>query len=162
MSDLVRDPLFVPETMKVDDLFRDMQRTKIHMAIVLDEYGGTAGIVTIEDLLEEIVGDIQDEYDVEEPDVEEIDEHEFIVHARLSIDELNSLLDTEIEAEDVDSVGGLIISRLGRIPVEHDKVVLDEGVELEVLRVEQHALGRVRAIRRSTDGRDVTAFESAT
>lgn len=147
VTELMREPLFVPETMKVDDLFRDMQRRKIHMAIVLDEYGGTAGLVTIEDLLEEIVGDIQDEYDVEEPEVEKVGDGTYVVDARLSIDSLNDLLGTEIEAEDVDSVGGLVISHLGRLPEEHDKVTVADDVELEVLQLEGHTIRRVKAVR---------------
>jgi CBS domain containing-hemolysin-like protein len=150
LAEIIRPPLFVHETMKVDDLFRDMQRKKIHMAIVIDEYGGTAGIVTIEDLLEEIVGDIQDEYDKEEPEVERQDDNTFLLDARLSIDRLGALFDTELEVEDVDTVGGLIASMLGRIPSQGDEVSLSEGIVLQVLSLEGHAIRRVRASRKST------------
>jgi len=149
VSTLLREPLFVPETMKVDDLFRDMQRRKVHMAIVLDEYGGTAGLVTIEDLLEEIVGPIDDEYDEVEPEPQKLSDQEYIVDARLSIDELNDLLETELASDDVDTVGGLLTSHLGRLPMQNDTVTLDEGVELVVLTVEGHTLRQVK-VRRLT------------
>ena len=117
---LLRTPVFVPESMSIDDLLHEFQRRKVHIAIVLDEYGGTAGLVTIEDLLEEIVGEIQDEYDVEEPLVEQLGEDRARVDGRASVDDLLDLWDIKIPLEDddeYDTVGGLVYHRIGGVPV---------------------------------------------
>ena len=131
---LLRTPVFVPESMSIDDLLHEFQRRKVHMAIVLDEYGGTAGLVTIEDLLEEIVGEIQDEYDVEEPLVERIDEDRARVDGRAAIDDLLEIWDLRIELEDedeYDTVGGLVYHRMGGIPQPGDEIRMD-GLHLTV------------------------------
>ena len=120
LRSLLRTPLFVPESMSIDDLLHVFQRRKVHIAIVLDEYGGTAGLVTIEDLLEEIVGEIQDEYDVEEPMIERLSEDEVRVDGRAAVDELAELFDVTLALEDedeYDTVGGLIYHRIGGVPV---------------------------------------------
>jgi len=117
VSTIMRPATFVPDSKPVDDLLREMQAKQTHVAIVIDEYGGTAGLVTIEDILEEIVGEIADEYDKEEPPVEWLDGGRARVTARLSVDELADLFDVRIEAEDVDTVGGLLAQRLGRVPI---------------------------------------------
>ena len=108
---------FVPESKPVDDLLREMQRDQSHFAVVVDEYGGTAGLVTIEDILEEIVGEIADEYDREAPGVEELGDGKYRVPANLDIDDLAELFEVEIEEEEVDTVGGLIAKHLGRVPI---------------------------------------------
>ena len=128
LRSLLRTPVFVPESMTIDDLLHEFQRRKVHMAIVLDEYGGTAGLVTIEDLLEEIVGEIQDEYDVEEPLVESIGDHLARVDGRASIEDLLDIWDLKIELEDedeYDTVGGLVYHRIGGIPQVGDEVRVD-------------------------------------
>ncbi|BEP15185.1 hemolysin family protein [Acidothermaceae bacterium B102] len=117
VEQVMRIPTFVPDSKPVDELLREMQSRHIHVAVVVDEYGGTAGLVTIEDILEEIVGEITDEYDRELPRVETLDEHTMRVTARLPVDELNELFGTDIEVEDVDTVGGLLASALGRVPI---------------------------------------------
>lgn len=122
---LGRSPLFVPETKKVADLLRDMQDQRVHMAIVVDEYGGTAGLVTIEDLIEEIVGEIVDEYDQEEPLVEPIDEDTIRVDAKMPIDEVNELLGVDLPHEEWDTVGGLVFGLTGRVPVPGQRVGYD-------------------------------------
>ncbi len=114
---VMRPATFVPDSKPVDDLLTEMQARQIHLAIVIDEYGGTAGLVTIEDILEEIVGEIADEYDQEEPPVEWLSPDCAKVTARLSVDELADLFGVRIEAEDVDTVGGLLAQRLGRVPI---------------------------------------------
>jgi CBS domain containing-hemolysin-like protein len=134
MRSLLRTPVFVPESMSIDDLLHEFQRRKVHMAIVLDEYGGTAGLVTIEDLLEEIVGEIQDEYDVEEPLIETLDENRARVDGRASIDDLLEIWDLRVELEDedeYDTVGGLVYHRIGGIPQPGDEVRID-GLHLTV------------------------------
>ncbi len=114
---VMRPATFVPDSKPVDDLLREMQARQTHVAIVIDEYGGTAGLVTIEDILEEIVGEIADEYDREQPPVEWLGDGHARVTARLSVDELAELFDVQIEAEDVETVGGLLAQRLGRVPI---------------------------------------------
>src|SRR5438552_4412582 len=108
VRDLVREAYFVPETKKLDDLLREIQQQRVHMAIVVDEYGSVAGLVTIEDLVEEIVGDIQDEYDREEKLYEQISENEYVFDAKISIDDFNELMDTHLEDQDYDTLGGFL------------------------------------------------------
>ncbi len=134
LRSLLRTPVFVPESMSIDDLLHEFQRRKVHIAIALDEYGGTAGLVTIEDLLEEIVGEIQDEYDEEEPLVESLGEDRARVDGRASIDDLLEIWDLRIELEDedeYDTVGGLVYHRIGGIPQPGDEISID-GLHLIV------------------------------
>jgi CBS domain containing-hemolysin-like protein len=114
---LARTPMFVPESQKADSLLRELQRESTHLAMVVDEYGGIAGLVTLEDLIEELVGDISDEYDREVADVEDLGDGRIRVSARLPIDELGDLFGIELEDDDVDSAGGLLTKALGRLPV---------------------------------------------
>jgi CBS domain containing-hemolysin-like protein len=117
VDSVMRPATFVPESKPIDELLREMQARQTHVAIVIDEYGGTAGLATIEDILEEIVGEIADEYDREEPPVEWLSDGRARVTARLSVEELEELFDVSIEAEDVETVGGLLAQRLGRVPI---------------------------------------------
>ncbi|WP_440709608.1 hemolysin family protein [Herbiconiux sp. YIM B11900] len=116
VGELAREPLFIPESKKVDDTLRQMQLESNHLAMVVDEYGGIAGLVTLEDLIEELVGDISDEYDRDVVEVEELPDGAFRVSARLPVDELGELFDLELDDDDVDSVGGLLSKSLGRLP----------------------------------------------
>ncbi len=120
--DLAREPYFIPETKKIDELLRHLRRKKVHMAIVVDEYGGTAGLVTLEDILEEIVGEIQDEYDEEEPEYEKLGPDHFRVDGKINLDDLNELMETDLPTDSVDTVGGFIYDLLGRIPHEGEAV----------------------------------------
>lgn len=115
--EVMRPAAYVPDSKPVDDLLRQMQRDQTHMAIVIDEYGGTAGLVTIEDLLEELVGEIADEYDRESPEVERISEGVFRVQAGMHVDDLAALFDVELTEDDVDTVGGLLAKCIGRVPI---------------------------------------------
>ncbi len=149
---LLRTPLFVPESMSIDDLLHEFQRRKVHVAIVLDEYGGTAGLVTIEDLLEEIVGEIQDEYDTEEPLVEHLSDDEVRMDGRASIDDLGEAFDTELQLEDedeYDTVGGLVFHRLGDVPSPGDVVRVD-GLRLTVESTDGRRVGKVLVVRERT------------
>jgi len=142
---LLRTPVFVPESMSVDDLLHEFQRRKVHIAIVLDEYGGTAGLVTIEDLLEEIVGEIQDEYDEEEPLIEALDNDHFRVDGRASVDDLEDLWDTRLVLEDddeYDTIGGLVYHRVGGIPQPGDEIRID-GMRLTVETTDGRRVGKV-------------------
>ncbi len=129
VSDVMRPVLYVPESKPVDDLMREMQRDQTHAAIVVDEYGGTAGLVTIEDVLEEIVGEIADEYDREDASVEPLDDGSVRVRSTLHVDELGELFDLELDDDDVDTVGGLLSKALGRVPIPGAQAVV-EGLEL--------------------------------
>jgi magnesium and cobalt exporter, CNNM family len=128
VASVMRSPFFVPDSKPADELLRAMQAERTHVAIVVDEYGGTGGLVTIEDVLEEIVGEITDEYDTEEPEVQELGNGDVRLSARYSIDDLVERFDLELEDEeedDVDSVGGLLANRLGKVPIAGSSVVVD-------------------------------------
>lgn len=140
---LLRKAYYVPETKKVSQLLKELQQKKIHMAIVLDEYGGTEGLVTIEDILEEIVGDILDEYDNEIDLVEKIEEGLFIVKAEVSLEEINDLFDVELPEKDFDSLGGYVFSCLGRVPVKGD-VVTFEHLKMTVESIQNRRIKEIK------------------
>ena len=148
LSNILRQAYFIPETKKASDLLPDLQQRRVHMAVVVDEYGGVAGLVTIEDLLEEIVGEIQDEYDTEEPFVEFISEDEYVFDARVDLDDLNRLMETSLPTEDSDTLGGFIYTVLGKVPAIGDRVRFDDlgftvesvaGRRIKKVRVERHS-----------------------
>ncbi len=148
LREIARPPYFVPETKRANELLADLRRDQVHMAIAVDEYGGTAGVVTVEDLLEEIVGEIADEYDTEEVEVQRLSDDQAIVDARLPLDELNELFGTEIDGEDFDTVGGLIFSLLGRLASPGDEVESAEhGLRLRVLSILGRRIKKVRVAR---------------
>jgi putative hemolysin len=154
LKTLLRTPLFVPESISVDDLLHMLQRRKVHIAIVLDEYGGTAGLVTIEDLIEEIVGEIQDEYDVEEPMVEKISDTEARIDGRASIDDLTETFGFELKDEDreqYDTVGGLVYHEIGGVPNVGDTVEVD-GLTLTVESTDGRRVGKVLVVKRHEPG----------
>jgi putative hemolysin len=151
---LLRTPVFVPESMSVDDLLHEFQRRKVHIAIVLDEYGGTAGLVTIEDLLEEIVGEIQDEYDVEEPLIVKLSDDEARIDGRADVDDLAKLFDIDLGLEDedeYDTVGGLVYHRIGGVPKPGDQVAVD-GLTLTVETTDGRRVGKVLVVRSRESG----------
>jgi putative hemolysin len=125
LQDILREPYFIPETKKVDELLQEMQKSKIHLAIVVDEYGGTAGIVTIEDLLEEIVGEIFDEYDVTRTPIRKLDEHTALINGMVPIDKVNDLLGIKIPENGFETIGGFMLDQFGRIPSEGEKISFD-------------------------------------
>ncbi len=141
----VREAHFVPETKRVSRLMREMQALQYHLAIVVDEYGGTAGLVTLEDLIEELIGEIVDEYDVEEPPVEHLGDGELSVTGRLDVDELGELVHAELPEGDWDTVGGLFINLLGRVPGEGESVVAG-GIRLVAEKVQGNRIGRIRVM----------------
>jgi putative hemolysin len=149
LRSLLRTPVFVPESLTIDDLLHELQRRKVHIAIVLDEYGGTAGLVTIEDLLEEIVGEIQDEYDVEEPMIVRLSDDEARVDGRASVDDLGELFEITLALEDeaeFDTVGGLIYHRVGGVPSPGDQIQVD-GLRLTVESTDGRRVGKVLVVR---------------
>lgn len=139
---LVRQPVIIPRSKPADRQLRDFQSSRNHFAVVVDEYGGTAGIITIEDVLEEIVGDIRDEHDVEESQIEHVDERRIKVSARLTLTELSELLHTDFEREDISTVGGLVYEHFGRAPKQGESFQMN-GYRVTVDRVERRRLQRV-------------------
>ena len=148
VTDVMREPFFIPETIVVDDLMRKMQDSQIHMALVVDEYGGIAGLVTSEDLVEELVGEISDEHDRAEPVVEVLGEGAYRVPSRLPIDELGDLFGVELDDDDVDTAGGLFAKLLGRVPIAGSEADI-EGIHLSAERFEgrRHRLSTILAMR---------------
>ena len=140
---VARPAYFVPETKSLDELFREMRRKKLHMAIAVDEYGGTAGLVTIEDLLEEIVGPIQDEYDTEEPPIKVLNERVALVDGSVNLEDVNAALDLRLPAGEVDSLGGFVYSLLGHVPSQGERVGYN-GVELTVERIDGNRIAQVK------------------
>jgi len=147
ITTLMRAAYFVPESKRVSELLKDMQRRQAQMAIVVDEYGGTAGLVSVEDLLEEIVGEIRDEYDVESETVVEETDGTFVFSGKVSVDEVMDRLGVEIEREGFETVGGYLLSHLGRMPYVGERFDVD-GLDVEVLEVERRRITKVRLRRR--------------
>jgi CBS domain containing-hemolysin-like protein len=135
--------MFVPETKRLPELLREMQQHQFHMAIVLDEYGGTSGLVTLEDIMEELVGEIADEYDVEDPMIEPLAGGDFLARGRTSLDEVNELLNAGLPEGDWDTVGGLVYSRLGHVPTEGEAVTIGDWT-LTAQRIQGRRIARVR------------------
>ncbi len=146
MRRIMRSPYFIPETKNLEELLHDFRKKRVHIAIVIDEYGGTSGLVTIEDLLEQIVGDIQDEYDLEEEWLEEQPDGSVVVDARLPIEELEEHFGIEVEREKFDTVGGLIFHLIGRIPAIGEEVTTD-AIRLTVLEADERKISKVRISR---------------
>lgn len=155
VREVIREAYIVPESKKVHELLAEMKGRQISIAIVVDEYGGTAGLVTVEDLVEEIVGEIRDEFDVEETPISIVNEQEAIVDARVSIDDLNDLFKMQIEKDDFDSVGGFIVNELGRMPSVGDTVRFN-GVSLKVLSVTGRRIRKVRVTKVDEHAEDAT------
>lgn len=141
--DLMRSAKFVPETKRIAELLPEMQAERVHMAIVVDEYGGTAGLVTLEDLLEELVGEILDEYDREEAAIERLPDGGVLVRAAMPVDEVNELLRAKLPEGDWDTIGGLLFHLLGHVPIEGEQIECD-GLVLHAERVARRRIGRVR------------------
>lgn len=146
VQELIRPAMFVPENKRVAELLAEMQLRRTHMAVVVDEYGGTAGLATLEDLLEELVGEITDEFDEEVPNVEELPNGDVLVNATLNVDDVNEELDLELPEGNYDSLGGLVFELLGRVPIAGDSVEV-AGVRVIVERLDGRRVTRVRLVR---------------
>jgi putative hemolysin len=149
IKEVMYDPMFVPETKKIDDLLKELQVHRVQMAIVLDEYSSFVGIVTVEDILEEIVGDIMDEYDKEEPDIQNISDGVYVIDAQMWMDDVNERLEIDLPVdESYETIGGLIIDRLGHIPMHPgEKVEMNEGkITLVVLQMHGRRIVKVKVI----------------
>jgi CBS domain containing-hemolysin-like protein len=148
IRDLMHEPFFAPESKKIDDLLKELQVRKIHMAIVLDEYGSFAGIVTVEDILEELVGEILDEYDKEEPEVQKAEDGTYLIDARAWVEDINDQLGLALPVHEAyETMGGLIIERLGHIPHKGEKVELTEsGVVLQIVQMRAKRVERLKLL----------------
>ena len=170
IRDLLRSAHFVPETKKLDDLLREMQQQHVHLVIVVDEYGAVAGLVTIEDLVEEIFGDIQDEYDREEILVEQVNQYEYIVDAKMDIDDFNDLMDMELDDSDYETLGGFLYAQLDKIPTVGDAITYEHvtftvmstrGRRITKVRVEREHTPSEQAEEGQTDGPEKSEAEDA-
>jgi putative hemolysin len=144
---LLRKPYFVPESKNIDDLFRELQETKVHIAILIDEYGGFSGIVTIEDLIEEVMGNIDDEYDDNEAKLEKLDDNTYLIDGQYYIDDLNDELLLNLESEEHETIGGLVIDLLGEIPDEdedQERVVEFENCTFTIESVKDRRIDKVK------------------
>ncbi|NLJ28690.1 MAG: HlyC/CorC family transporter [Deltaproteobacteria bacterium] len=140
---IMRPPYFIPETKKISDVLKDLRDNKSHMAIVLDEYGGTAGILTLEDVIEEIIGDVMDEYDAEENLIVEADDGSLLVSARLDVEELEDYLNVEFPEGKFESVGGFVISLLGKVPAVNERLVYKD-IEMIVEAADNRKIEKIR------------------
>ncbi|QIK57713.1 HlyC/CorC family transporter [Erysipelothrix sp. HDW6A] len=161
IHEIMWEPLFVPDSKKTDTLFRELQNAKTHIAIVIDEYGGTAGLVTMEDLIEEVMGNIMDEYDDEEGhEIVEVHPGEYLVDGLVDLDELDDVLDIELPIDDYDTLSGFLISFLDRIPNEDDikfdtSDVVYKGYRFSIVDVDEKVISKVRITKEKQDDEDL-------
>ncbi len=152
LTTIMRPPYFIPETKKISDVLKDLRINKSHMAIVLDEYGGTAGILTLEDIIEEIIGDVMDEYDAEENLMVEFDDGSLLVNARLDVEELEDYLNIELPEGKFESVGGFVISLLGKVPSVNERLVYQD-IEMIVESADNRKIETIRVRKIHPDSR---------
>ncbi|MDD3803199.1 MAG: hemolysin family protein [bacterium] len=140
--EIVRPPYFVPETKSVLSSLREFQKNRISIAVVIDEYGGVAGLVTMEDIIEEIVGELQDELDKEEVDYKQVSDNTYLVSGKMNIDDFNEALSTSYESEDVNTIGGLVISKLEHLPRRNEVISID-SLDFKILEIHKHRINRL-------------------
>jgi len=148
IPDILRPAYFVPESMKLDSLLKEMKQRRVHIAVAVDEYGGVSGIITMEDILEEIVGDIQDEFDNEGETIIRVGENEWICDARMNLENVNDEIDSEIPTDDFDTLGGFVFDLFGKIPKKQEKTVW-KNLSFIIQSVEGHKIRFVRVLRES-------------
>lgn len=147
ISDVIRKAYFVPESKKLDSLLKEFKRLHVHIAIAVDEYGGVSGIVSMEDIIEEIVGDIQDEFDNETEDIVKIADNAWLCDARADIDDINEVIGMEIDTDDVETIGGYVFNLIGEIPVKFEKVETDTLIII-ITEVDGHKIKRVKLVKK--------------
>ena len=146
---IIRNPYLVPTSKKTDDLLRELQKNKVHMAVVIDEYGGTAGIVTMEDLLEEIVGNIFDEYDIEQKEIEYLDNDTFIFDGAISLDDVMEVLGEDLPVDEYDTLSGFIMGLLGRIPKRGENPIVEyRSIVFRVVETQGKRILKVKACKK--------------
>lgn len=143
---LLRKPYFVPESMKLDALLREMKKRRVHIAVSVDEYGGVSGIICMEDIIEEVIGDIQDEFDNEREDIISIGEGMYLCDARMNIEDFNEVVGLELPTDDFDTLGGFVFDLFGKIPVRYEKVT-HEGTVFIIQDMDQHKIRTIKVIR---------------
>jgi putative hemolysin len=145
IREMLRPAYFVPETKNIDTLFKELQNTKNHMAMLIDEYGGFAGIVTIEDLIEEIMGNIFDEYDESDEDIKKIDQNTYLVSGLVSINDINEELHIELPSDNYDTIGGFVVNLMGSIPNENEQPVFEfEGMRFKIEKVNEKRIEKLK------------------
>ncbi len=145
VKNIMREPFFVPDSKHLDDLLREFKLKKVHLAVAVDEYGGVSGIVCLEDILEVIVGEIQDEFDEEEDEIKKLDEKRYLVDARTNIEDLNNELNLKLEDEDFETVGGLVLEIFGRIPKKGESIEIDNNI-FTVEQIEGHKIVNISIV----------------
>lgn len=158
LQKIIRKAYFVPETKKIDGLLREFKRRHQHIAVAIDEYGGVSGIVCMEDIIEEIVGDIQDEFDNEREDIVSLGANCWLCDARVDLDDLNETLQTSFPTDDFDTLGGFVLDLFGRIPVKYEKIECD-NFEFIVQDMEGHRVNLIKVIKKSDSSSDSSAKE---
>ena len=156
LEELVRKPYFVPESKRLDSLLRELKRRKVHIAVAVDEYGGVSGIVCLEDIIEEIIGDIQDEFDNEREDIVKIGEGVFLCDARVNLSDLNDETNLHIPEDDFDTLGGFVFELFGKIPVRYEKVGY-KNLEFVIQEMEGHKIKSVKIVQIKRDEKDQDA-----
>jgi len=150
LQKIIRKAFFVPESKRIDSLLREFKRQHLHIAIVIDEYGGISGIITMEDIIEEIVGDIQDEFDKEQEDILNVSENIWLCDARVDLDDLNEALTAEFPNEDFDSLGGFVFDLFGKVPVKYEKATWND-FDFIVQDMEGHRINMIKIIKKIVD-----------
>lgn len=145
INTLLRKPFFIPESKRIDELLRELRRRRVHIAVIVDEYGGVSGIVCMEDIIEEIVGDIQDEFDNEREDILQIGDGVFLCDARIHLEDLSEELKIELPVEDFDTLGGFVFDLFGKIPVKYEKVHYG-GYDFIIQDMEGHKVNTVKVV----------------
>lgn len=151
ITDILRKPFFVPESKHIDELLREFQRRRVHIAVVVDEYGGVSGIVCMENILEEIIGDIQDEFDNEREEIIRLDNNSWLCDARFNLEDLSETLNVELPCDDFDTLGGFVFDLFGRIPVRYEKAFF-KNLEFIVQEIEGRKINTIKIIRGSEPG----------
>lgn len=146
LKEIARKPYFVPESKRIDSLLREFKRHHLHIAIAIDEYGGMSGIVTMEDIIEEIVGDIQDEFDKEQEDILTVSDNVWLCDARVNLDDLNESIEADFPNEDFDSLGGFVFDLFGKVPVKYEKATW-KNYDFIVQDIEGHRINVVKVVK---------------
>ena len=149
-EEIIRKPYFVPESKKLDSLLREMKRRRVHIAIVVDEYGGVSGIVCLEDIIEEVIGEIQDEFDDEKEEIIRIGENSFLCDARINMHDLNEELNLDLPEEEFDTLGGFVFELFGKIPARYEKVSY-KNLEFVIQEMEGHKIKSIKILLADTD-----------